>query len=701
MRRQPGVPGTHRKGEKQLDSASNRGEERDTAPRRPNSSRCSYLLRQFMIVSVIAWFLFSSFAVMLRVPPSQDSTSFEPPQKADSLTVELANVTFSASPSNAYVNEEVTFFANASSDVPAATLTFLIYFDAFIPPGVTNNTASAFSINTTGNPGSIIVKYTYTSPAVNYSDANGPFYFVRMFVGDGTNTVETPRIKVHVNYNTPPSFLGYVADPLPADKDVVVSLSTVIQDVNNDPVTVTWEFGDGTPNETQVLTGTISAEGVYSNVTHAWNPPWDPANIGDFYVDYQMNITLEDGFNPPVVSTSIVNVTVPLNYPPTIGFSSSVSKTSPGTDIGFFANATDNEGDPLTWTFDYSDGNITVVHTPATSPATKVWTNETHHFDAIGNYTVSLHVSDAQEPYQVSTHNQSADLKVQIVENLPPTAGSEIGSSPSGDPQINGTIGNISVEFSIEVSDPEGDVVTVTWNMDDSLGPRTNSTPGGMGSFMLNQTRTFEEPGLYNVSVVITDGRPGHEILRYRILNVTSTNLPPNLVSGPNFKYAPGHDFAAPNETITFTLVLSDPELDPIEVSWDFGDGTPIQYFNLTEYVDGNLTLTLSHSYPEVKKYVITVHFTDNQEGILNHFKVVNATVEVLVPRPTVVISWDLWDYTSLGLFMMIPVSLLVRVLYVGRRRRRLEEEGVTLEEYNLMKQEHVIEQPGQDGKEG
>ena len=614
--------------------------------------------------------------------------------------MELANITFSASPSNAYVNEEVTFFANASSDVIGATLTFLIYFDAFTFPGLSNNTASATSVNTTGNPGSVIVKYTYDAPG-NYSDLNGPFFFVRLFVGDGTNTVEYPFIKVYMNYNSPPWFIGLIADPLEGPtKNSVESLSTIIQDVNNDPVTVTWEFGDGTANETQLLTGTAAAEGVYSNVTHAWNPPWDAANIGDFYVSYQMNITLDDGFNLPVVSASFVNVYVPLNYPPTIGFSSSASRAAPGDVVNFSANASDAEGDPLTWTLDYSDGPIEVFHTPATSPGTLVWNNVTHHFDAIGNYTVSVHVSDALEPYQVGSHNQSADVKVQIVENLPPTAGSEISSSPQGDPQISGSIGNISVEFSIGVSDPEGDVVTVVWDMNDTLGPRTNATPGGKGIFTLNQTRIFDKPGLYNISMVITDGRPGHEIIRYRIVNVTSTNLPPNLVSGPSFVYAPGHDFAEPNETITFILVLSDPEQDSIEVSWDFGDGTPIQYFNLTEYVDGNVTLTLSHSYPEVKKYTITVHYTDNQEGILNHFKFINATVDVFLPKPRVVIIWDLWDYASLGLFMMIPVSLAARVFFVGRRRKRLEEEGVTLEEYNLMKQEHV-EQPDQDRKEG
>jgi hypothetical protein len=614
--------------------------------------------------------------------------------------VELANVSFSASPSTAYVNEEVTFFANASSDVPAAALTFRIYFDGFTGyPALNNNTASATSVNTTGNPGSVIVKYTYDGPG-NYSDTNGPFFFVRLFVGDGTNTLEYPYIKVYVNYNMPPWFLGFVPDPLPSTKNTVESLSTIIQDVNNDSLTVTWDFGDGTANETQVLTGTAAADGVYSNVTHAWNPPLDPANIGDFTVQYQMNITLEDGFNLPVVSTSFVDVYVPFNLPPTIGFAASVSRASPGEVINFSARANDPEGDHLTWTFDYSDGHIEVFHTPATLPGTLVWNNATYHFDAIGNYTVSLYVSDALEPYQVSYHNQSADVKIQIFENLPPTAKSEISSSPQGDPQISGMIGNISVEFSIEVSDPEGDVVTAVWDMNDTLGPRTNATPGGIGRFMLNQTRIFDKPGLYNISIVITDGRPGHEILRYRIVNVTSTNLPPNLVSGPRFEYAPGHDFAEPNETITFILVLSDPERDSIEVSWDFGDGTPILYFNLTEYVDGNLTLTLTHSYPEVREYVITVHYTDNQLGILNHFKFINATVTVFLPRPAVVIVWDWWDFVSLGLFLMIPVSLVARVLYVGRRRKRLEDEGMTLEEYNIMKQEHV-DQPDQDRKEG
>jgi hypothetical protein len=69
-----------------------------------------------------------------------------------------------------YVNpgDEITFYANASSDDPLATLQFVIYYDSLLAD-YSNNTQSPMSVNYTATPGSVVTKFTYdavaTSPA--------------------------------------------------------------------------------------------------------------------------------------------------------------------------------------------------------------------------------------------------------------------------------------------------------------------------------------------------------------------------------------------------------------------------------------------------------------------------------------------------------------------------------------------------------
>ena len=60
-------------------------------------------------------------------------------------------------------------------------------------------------------------------------------------------------------------------------------------------------------------------------------------------------------------------------------------------------------------------------------------------------------------------------------------------------------------------------------------------------------------------------------------------------------------------------------------------------------------------------------------------------TVIVDTPFERVVDSWSWWDYTSLIAVLMIPVALVLNLVRTRRRRKRLEAEGISLEELKLM----------------
>lgn len=620
--------------------------------------------------------LASSFGLSHLTQPDSSTA----PKLAVPANINL-DFTLTASPSYAFVGDEITFFANASSDIPGATLTFTIFYDYVNLTEI--NVYSAVSVNTTSNPGSVVVKHTYNAIG-NWTDDGTDYYFyVNLAVYDGADNrslLEFQLLKVFVNYQRPPEFRTPPANPLKTNWTTNTTIPIYIDDPNGDTVTVLWDFGDGT-TRTNVTVAPKPPGGVFLFQSHTWNPkiPGNPP-----WIFFDLRVTLSDGFNPPVESLTVVNVTLPENAPPTFELQPPPSTVSPLQQIFFAANATDREGDPLTWTYSYSDGTTHVFHTDWSTPGELIWQNDTHAFAAVGNYTLDVSVSDALVPFQTGYHNTSRSALIQAKANVPPVL-TIITLNPTS-PQINATIGYVDAYCSIDAIDADGDIATLTWSLD-GVVVGTNLTGGEKNDFVkYTHVIRFNETGTYNLSVTITDGRPGHESGRFKVFNVTSNNLPPAVMSISHAPFIEG-DFASPNEIIRFVLVASDPELDTIELIWEFSDGSPRVYMNLTEYVAGNVTAFMNHTFVKVGDYTITIFLTDNERGVLNHTLIYEIPIHVAVRPPKVVASWDWWDYTSLGLVILIPVGIVLWAVQLRIHRKRIEDQGMTLEEYKLRRE--------------
>lgn len=273
-----------------------------------------------------------------------------------------------------------------------------------------------------------------------------------------------------------------------------------------------------------------------------------------------------------------------------------------------------------------------------------------------------------------------------------------IGAVPE-DPIIDSLIGFVNVSLWVEAKDEDGDVLTISWYIGDSVDPLVNTSDGGTRLAKYTQVMTVSEPGSYNVTVVVTDGFEGHEVTVSKIINVTSDNEPP-LLRTLSFVYASG-TFAHPGEDIPFTIVISDREMDVIEVILDFGDGSEPQHFNLSDYVDGNVTLLVNHSYEMVDVYTVTLWFTDNKIGVRNHTKL--QTTEVTVGEEYIQVEtvWDWWDYASLLILFAIPAVIVVRMLILRRRVLQLEKEGLTLDEARIKEEERFAEKLLREGGDG
>jgi len=519
---------------------------------------------------------------------------------------------FTASPNPVYLGSEVTFWANATSST-SSPLTFTIYYDYYLLD-LTVNPESAVSVNHTDSPGSIVQTYTYDAPGNFTHPSPGlTYYYVLLFVDDGDSN-NSRILQVFTKENTAPVFVLEPAEQYSTVANEILEISVRVLDYDNDPIDVFWEFGDGS-EATNHTDGTIEAS--YANQTHTWSPCVAPGT-GSYYVEYQMNVTVVDIWGDSIAASSQILVHVPENIPPSIAISSSSSKVQPGESVTFYGNASDYEGEPLTWTFSYSDGTTEVFHTGWAEPNELVWCNVTHVFEEEDIHTITMYVSDALPGSQVFPHNVSVGTLVTVAVNRIPGVSSSIGVMPEC-PVINCTIGFLDLSFFISVGDLDGDVLTASWYIDDSEEPVVNTSAGGTGMYKFTQFFTVTETRSYNVTVVVTDGYEGHEVTVSGVVNVTSDNRPPILMR-VDFSYPTGQEgFALVGDLLDFELTFSDSEQDAIEIAIDFGDGTPVVDALLTEYVLGNVTYVFGHAYSYADDFAITINFTDNKVGLLDH----------------------------------------------------------------------------------
>lgn len=516
-----------------------------------------------------------------------------------------------------------------------------------------------------------------------------------LFLLNGAPSENVASISASANI---PKFRGsYLVDQYPPQGEPLF-ISIRVYDLDNDNINVTWNWGDGTPNDVNMTAPAAAYQEV--NQTHLYNPPDEPG-MGNYYVDFILNVTLDDGTGNYNWKDFIVHVYVPDNIAPQVNLVQPNGTFDPTDAAPISANATDEEGEALNWTFVFNGTAGTFYtaffQTDATAPNTLVWLNFTYVFGAEGTFYVNVSVTDRIGANQYNlTHNITVGpATYNVLANRLPSVADNISMTSSNPVIIDAVLGYTNITFTITARDRDGDILNATWDFDDGTEKLYNESFGGIDIYEFVQWRNYTTTGQFNVTVNITDGRPGHGVVRLLVVNVTSTNLPPGL-QGFQYNLSEGV-YAHPNEIINFTLILTDPEQNPIEVMLDFGDNSPKLYFNLTDYVDGNLTLRFNHSYAAKGEYNITVTFTDNRVGLFDHLKSVNVRIKIDMPRVVTKDNWSWWDYSSLGLVGLLPVLIIARMAMISRRRRRLEDQGFTLEEWKLIQ----TEMPGEEQKRG
>jgi PKD repeat protein len=215
----------------------------------------------------------------------------------------------------------------------------------------------------------------------------------------------------------------------------------------------------GTPNVAWDIVGNDDFEATGTVATHTYDDD-GPRTV-------RMRVTDDEG---PEVFEKTFSVNAAPNNPPTVNFSFLPTSPLPGASVSFSATGSDPDGDALTYAWTFGDGGTSTAEDPQ------------HTYTSPGTRTVTVIITDARG----GTDTESKQITVQ---NRRPTV--DFDFSPAS------PLPGENVLFSPDVSDPDGDAVTLSWNFG------VGSTKTGTNS------AKYGSPGTRTVTLTATDSRGG------------------------------------------------------------------------------------------------------------------------------------------------------------------------------------------------
>ena len=303
-------------------------------------------------------------------------------------------------------------FAGTATDPDSDAMTYAIAF---------GDTGGAGNIPTTPVPasGAISAAHTYAAPGI---------YSAVLTVSDGrTNGTVTITLNMNIQANAAPTVTATVADPFnnPVTANtytnVPLTFTATTADANGDTVTLTWNFGDGTPTVTGiglVQTHTFIATGSIPVV-----------------------VTADDGKgNAGPAPTWSKTLNVLANHAPVAKVTSAAATLDMNKTYTFTASATDADaGDTIDhYIWNFGDGSATGLIS-----AGGATTSTTHVYAAAGTYAVSVSAMDNHG----STGNYSPAVTFTVVAATNPVVAF---SSPAATLSLNtGTTVNQDILFTV------------------------------------------------------------------------------------------------------------------------------------------------------------------------------------------------------------------------------------------------------------
>eukprot|EP01083_Nonionella_stella_P001035 2995_1 len=425
-------------------------------------------------------------------------------------------VTVESTPTNAKVNEPVTFDASKSHDMDKDPLKEYEWDFGDGTPHVT-----------TKGP---IVKHKYAEPGTYPVKVIGTDKYDRKGDAKLTQLVTDPK-----NPNLPlPPYAHVVSDPtIAAVMQPVEFDASKSHDQFDEPcVQFVWDFGDGSPKET--TTGPVT--------THPYKHPGTyPVKV---VVTDKNNLSAQAGLNQKVVQDG------PSVEDPYAAVSSTPPEAKPKEPVLFDASKShDMDGDPCkTFTWDFGDGS---PNETTTTPCIN------HAYNEPGAYPVTVTVVD-----KYGRKGDAALTQRVIDEDNPDKIAPPYAALKSTPPEA---AVNQPVHFDASDShDFKGEpCVKYVWDFGDDSPNVTTEEP--------YVDHPYEKAGVYPVTVEVTDkyDQTGNAKVNQRVREPKPEDPYAALNSTP--------PIAKPDQPVTFDASRSiDCDGDPCkQFVFDFGDGSP------------------------------------------------------------------------------------------------------------------------------
>lgn len=337
-----------------------------------------------------------------------------------------------------------------------------------------------------------------------------------------------------------------------------------------------------------ILTGTVQANDSYYGLPVGWritNPRGETRELIPacwYYLNGELKV--RTAYTPPAEGTYGValwlgpgfsdgqaanNLAVqalvvrPPNRPPVLDTWQIPDHAWTGDPVALNATATDPDGDPLTFRWDFGDGQNASGDTGATN----------HIYQTADRFTVRITVEDGR--------GGSDFREVEIL----------VEQRPNHDPVIQelsipaqGVAGSM-VSFSATATDEDLDALTYDWNFGD----------GGTGSGS-SVSHAYGAAGSYTVTVTVSDGRGGQDGDQGSI-NISPFNRPPEITSF----IIPA--LTVPGKSEWFRAAAVDDDGDSVVYYWNFGDG------------QAGAGKDVQHAYAGGGRYTVTLTVEDGKGG--------------------------------------------------------------------------------------
>ena len=335
-----------------------------------------------------------------------------------------------------------------------------------------------------------------------------------------------------------------------------VVLSATARDADGDPITYTFDWGDGA----------APTQSVGGLAVHAY-----PRNR---FETYTVTVTATDGRGGSAQADIEVDFPAPAqNRAPVIEVARVLGLD--GFDAVLTVTAADADGDPLRYTFEWGDGS---------DPVTNAGGVAAHAFPAnvFRRYTVHVTVDDGRGG------TAEADVEVDFpppAENVAPFF--EVARVLSRD--------GFAAVLTATAVDPNGDDITYTFDWGDQSPPTTNRAGLAEHAWPAGEYRS------YTVTITADDGRGGTATTEVEVVFTAPDQNRPPVIEVARVLARDGFE-------ITVTASAVDPDADPLTYRFDWGDGSAPTV---------NAAGLAAHLYPagQYRPYTVTITATDGRGG--------------------------------------------------------------------------------------